>query len=63
MGVGVAFCKAALLGASLNVFINTKFMKDREYAKKLNREAEDMIIKGTEKADRIYYAIEVQLKE
>ena len=31
-GVGVAFCKAALLGASLNVFINTKSMSNREYA-------------------------------
>lgn len=33
-GVGVAFCKAALLGASLNVFINTKSMADRAYARR-----------------------------
>ncbi len=26
VGVGVAFCKAALLGASLNVFINTRLL-------------------------------------
>ena len=31
-GVGAAFCKAALQGASLNVYINTKSMADREYA-------------------------------
>ena len=31
-GVGAAFCKAALEGASLNVYINTKSMKNREYA-------------------------------
>ena len=62
VGVGVAFCKSALLGASLNVFINTKLMKDREYAEKLNREAEDIVMRGTEKADKIYIAIENQLK-
>ena len=38
-GVGAAFCKAALEGASLNVYINTKSMKNREYAEELNRNA------------------------
>lgn len=38
-GVGVAFCKAALLGASLNVFINTKSMADRAYAEEIDRTA------------------------
>ena len=35
-GVGATFCKAALEGASLNVYINTKSMKNREYAEELN---------------------------
>ena len=39
-GVGAAFCKAALQGASLNVYINTKSMADREYAEELNRKAD-----------------------
>ncbi len=38
-GVGAAFCKAALEGASLNVYINTKSMKNREYAEELNKNA------------------------
>ena len=38
-GVGATFCKAALEGASLNVFINTKSMKNREYADELNKKA------------------------
>ena len=42
-GVGAAFCKAALLGASLNVFINTKSMADKEYAASLNEKADKMI--------------------
>ena len=37
-GVGAAFCKAALEGASLNVYINTKSMKNREYAEELKYE-------------------------
>ena len=41
-GVGAAFCKAALEGASLNVFINTKSMKNREYAEELNKKAEEI---------------------
>ena len=36
-GVGAAFCKAALQGASLNVYINTKSMADREYAEELKK--------------------------
>lgn len=36
VGAGVQLCKAALNGASLNVFINTKLMKDTETAEELN---------------------------
>ena len=38
-GVAAAFCKAALKGASLNVYINTKSMKNREYAQELDRKS------------------------
>lgn len=53
-GVGVVFCKAALQGASLNVFINTKAMKDREYAEQINEEANSLLIKYEAMADEIY---------
>ena len=56
-GVGVAFCKAALLGASLNVFINTKAMTDRPYAESLNAKANDMIAKYTVMADEIFNGV------
>ena len=42
-GVGVELCAAALKGASLNVFINTKAMKDRSYAKEVNDKANAML--------------------
>jgi formiminotetrahydrofolate cyclodeaminase len=57
VGVGVAFCKAALLGASLNVFINTKGMTDLEYADKINRQANAMLATYTVLADDIYAAV------
>ena len=44
-GVGAAFCKAALEGASLNVYINTKSMKNREYAEELDARADAMLAK------------------
>ena len=62
VGVGVLFCKSALLGASLNVFINTKLMKDRAIAEGLNERAQAMISKGTAKADRIYKEVEALIK-
>ena len=44
-GVGAAFCEAAIRGASLNVFINTKLMKDRKKAESYNAKAELMLEK------------------
>ncbi|MCD8124219.1 MAG: cyclodeaminase/cyclohydrolase family protein [Lachnospiraceae bacterium] len=54
VGVGVSCCRAALLGASLNVFINTKSMADRAYAGELNEKAQTMIDTYTVKADAIF---------
>ena len=61
-GVGVLFCKAALQGASLNVFINTKTLADEEYARKLNEETERMLEEYTAKADEIYERVLAELR-
>ena len=61
-GVGVLFCKAALQGASLNVYINTKTLEDEEYAKKLNEETDSMLAEYTAKADAIYEHVLSKLK-
>ncbi len=61
-GVGAAFSKSALLGASLNVFINTKSMADREYAEALNAEANKMIRAYSEKADTIFNNVKARLE-
>ena len=61
-GVGVVFCKAALLGASLNVYINTKSMADKEYAASLNEKADKMSADYSKKADEIFAAVNARLR-
>ncbi len=61
-GVGAAFCKAALLGASLNVFINTKSMADKEYAAELNAKADAMLEKYTKIADEVFESVNARLR-
>ena len=54
VGVGVQFARTALLGAVMNVYINTRSMKNRQKAEELNGEAERLAKEGTLQADRIY---------
>ncbi|MDR1107241.1 MAG: cyclodeaminase/cyclohydrolase family protein [Treponema sp.] len=61
-GVGAAFCKAALVGASLNVFINTKAMKDRTYAEKLNADADRLLAEYEAKADAVFTGVKARLR-
>lgn len=62
VGVGVQFIRTALLGAVMNVYINTKSMKDREKAEEVNCEAERLMEEGTVWADRIYAKVLARLK-
>jgi len=62
VGVGVQFCKAALMGASLNVYINTKLMKDREYADQLNKKVDELLHEGMDKADIVYRQVEDSIR-
>ena len=61
-GGGAAFCKAALKGASLNVYINTKSMADRAYAEELNKKADAMLEKYTKIADETFDSVLGRLK-
>ena len=62
VGMGVQFIRTALLGAVMNVYINTKSMKNREKAEEMNEKAERLIKEGTEAADRIYQKVLEQLR-
>lgn len=57
VAVGVQFLRAALLGASMNVYINTKSMKNRAEADRLNDEADRLIETGRTLADTIFEQI------
>lgn len=58
VGVGVQFARAALTGAVMNVYINTKSMKNRERAEELNAKANGLIEAGTRQADEIYEKVQ-----
>ena len=62
VGVGVQFIRTALLGAVMNVYINTKSMKNSGKAEEMNEKAERLIREGTEAADRIYQKVLGQLR-
>ena len=62
VGVGVAFCRSALMGASLNVFINTKSMTDRAYADEIDKKTNKMLEKYTVLADTIYNDVASRFK-
>ncbi len=62
VGVGVSFLRTALLGAKMNVSINTKFMKQRETARQLDQEAGELAETGRKLSDEIYANVEAALK-
>ena len=56
-GCGAVCCKAALQSASLNVFINTKSLKNREVAEQMNAEANGMLEKYCALADEVFESV------
>ena len=57
-GCGAACCLAALKSASLNVFINTKAMADRDYAAQINEKAQGLLRKYTTMAEEIFTQVQ-----
>lgn len=56
-GVGATLLKSAMQGASLNIYINTKSMADREAAASYNKEADELREKYEKKADEIFQSV------
>lgn len=63
IAVGVQLLRAALLGASMNIFINTKSMKNKAEADRLNQEADTLIKEGCSIADEVYERIWKSMRE
>ena len=62
VGVAVLFARAALEGASLNIYINTRLMKNREQAEKLNKESDDMIAEARILQEEIYAGVFAKIR-
>ena len=56
-GCGAVICKSALQAASLNVFINTKGMKNREIAEEMNAKCLGMLATYGAMADEIFNTV------
>lgn len=60
-GCGAAILKAALQSASLNVFINTRTLKDRTRADALNAKANALLDRYCALADEVFVAVRSEL--
>ena len=54
VGVGIQYMRAALLGAVMNVYMNTRSMKNRQRAEEINQRALNLTKRGSSMADEIY---------
>lgn len=61
VGVAVQFARTAMTGAVMNVYINTKSMKNRKQANELNERAEKLLEVSIGQADRIYESVRKKL--
>ena len=62
-GVSAALCSAAMRSAALNVYINTKMMKDRAYAEQLDAECSSLIEIFCAQADQVYEDVSARLQK
>ena len=61
-GCAAVLCKAALQAASLNVFVNTKLMTNRDFATALEHTAEQLLDAGTSYADEAFHYVNEKLR-
>lgn len=63
VGVAVQFIRTALTGAVMNVYINTKSMKNPKKAGELNAKAEKLLADSVSMADEIYGTVLARLRQ
>ncbi len=61
-GCAAVLCKAALQAASLNVFINTKLMADRDHAAALDAKADGLLNEFVPRADAVFASVMQKLR-
>jgi len=57
VGTGAVLCWGALYGAWMNVKVNTKLMANREYAERLNAEADGLVNQYWKMAEQVYESV------
>jgi len=62
-GTGVVFCWAAMYGGALNVLVNTRLMKDRAYAARMDAEVDMLMDQYWKLADETYETVFRKLKK
>lgn len=62
VGVAASSLRCAMESAILNIYINTKLMKNREYASKTNNEAESILNTGIKTCDEVYRLVTEELR-
>ena len=62
VGVAVLFARAAREGASLNIYINTRLMKNREQAERLNKESDELIAEAGRLQEKIYTGVLAKIR-
>lgn len=61
-GCGSILCRAALEAAAMNVFVNTKALLDRDYAKQVDEEVDALLAEYIPKADAITASVMQELR-
>lgn len=61
VAVAATACSAALKGAVMNIYINTRSMKDRQTADDMNQKAKELLHDGTRRCDAVYDRIKETL--
>ncbi|MCR4688085.1 MAG: cyclodeaminase/cyclohydrolase family protein [Saccharofermentans sp.] len=62
VGTAAALCSAAAKGAAMNVYINTKLLKNRDVAEQINEDVDAKIEEITKMCDQVYSKVELGLK-
>lgn len=60
---GAVLCWASMYGAAVNVAVNTRLMKDRDYAKRMNAEVDKLMNQYSKLAESTYDKVYQQLKK
>ena len=62
VAVAATLARAAIEGAVMNVYINTKMMKDRAVADEMNKEADEMLDDTVMRCQKVYHSVMLELK-